>query len=49
MAADLTEAEFSKHVNTKFSARLDAETTVDLELVEVKGYPGHADDQQGNH
>ena len=47
MPADLTEEEFSKHVNTKFRARLDAETTVDLELVEVKGYSGHPGDQQG--
>jgi len=47
MPADLTEKEFSKHVNTKFRAQLDAETTVDLELDEVKGYPGHPGDQQG--
>jgi len=47
MPADLTEAEFSKHVNTKFQVRLDAEAAVDLELVEVKGYPGHPGDQQG--
>jgi len=45
MPADLTEEEFSKHVNTKFRAGLDAEA-VDLELVQVKGYlknPGDAD------
>lgn len=47
MPADLTEKEFSKHVNTKFRARLNAEAEVDLELDEVKGYPGHPGDQQG--
>jgi len=46
MAADLTENEFSKHVNTKFRVMLDVKA-VDLELVEVKGYPGHPGDQQG--
>ena len=46
MAAELTEAEFSKHVNTKFRAALGAEA-VDLELELVKGYPGHPDDQKG--
>jgi hypothetical protein len=46
MAAELTEAEFSKHVNTKFRVMPDAEA-VDLELVEVKGYPGRPEDQQG--
>ena len=47
MAASLTEAEFSKHVNTTFRARLDAEVEVDLELHEVKGYLGRPGDQQG--
>ena len=46
MPAELTEAEFSKHVSTKFRAMVGAEA-VDLELTQVKGYPGHADDQQG--
>ena len=35
----LTEEEFSKHVNTKFRVNVDAPSPVDLELVEVKGYP----------
>src|SRR6266850_1765611 len=47
MAADLTEKEFSKHVNTKFRANIDADAEVDLELMEVKGYSGHPGDQQG--
>lgn len=47
MPSDLTAKEFSKHVNTKFRVRLDAEGAVDLELEEVKGYPGHPGDQQG--
>lgn len=46
MAASLTEKEFSQHVNTKFRAMLEAKA-VDLELVEVKGYAGRPDDQQG--
>ena len=47
MAAELTEKEFSKHVNTKFRAQLDAGVQAELELDEVKGYPGHPGDQQG--
>ncbi len=47
MAASLTEKEFSKHVNTKFRARLEPEVTVDLKLVEVKGYAStHAEQQR---
>ncbi|HVQ40190.1 MAG TPA: hypothetical protein VMS31_21800 [Pyrinomonadaceae bacterium] len=46
MPADLTEAEFSKHVNTKFRVGLDAEA-VDLELVQVKGYMKNPGDQEG--
>lgn len=45
MPADLTEEEFSKHVNTKFHAGLASEA-LELELVQVKGYlknPGDAD------
>lgn len=47
MAAVLTEEEFSKHVNTTFRARLDAEAEVDLELAEVKGYKNKAIEQKG--
>ncbi len=46
MPAELTEAEFSKYVNTKFRVMLDAEM-VELELELVKGYPGHPEDQRG--
>lgn len=35
----LTEEEFSKHVNTKFRLNVDGPSPIDLELVEVKGYP----------
>jgi hypothetical protein len=47
MPAVLTEKEFSKHVNTTFRASLDEGAQADLELDEVKGYPGHPGDQQG--
>ena len=47
MAADLTEEGFSKHVNTMFRAKLDAELVVDLDLVEVKFYMKNPGDQDG--
>lgn len=47
MAADLTEKEFSKHVNTKFQLELDEQTPFELELVEVKGYVAAPTDQAG--
>src|SRR3977135_618140 len=47
MAATLTEEEFSKHVNTKFGVRLDAEKSVELELDEVKGYMSQHHEQSG--
>lgn len=37
--AVLTEEEFSRHVNTKFRVNVDAPSPIELELVEVKGYP----------
>jgi len=46
MPADLTEAEFSKHLNTKFRAGLDADA-VELELTVVKGYSARPGDQEG--
>ena len=46
MPAELTEAEFSKHVNTKFRALIDG-APLELELIQVKGYAGNPDDQQG--
>ena len=45
MSAPLTEAEFSKHVNTKF--RIAGELPVELELREVKGYLSKAHEQTG--
>jgi hypothetical protein len=45
MAVQLTEAEFSKHVNTKF--RVAVEPPVELELTEVKGYLSKAGEQTG--
>ena len=47
MAANLTEAEFSKHVNTKFRVELEGDTSVDLELTEVKGYMSKHNEQTG--
>lgn len=45
MTATLTEAEFSKHVNTKF--RVTGENPIELELTEVKGYLSQANEQSG--
>ena len=45
MAAELTEKEFSKHVNTKF--RIVNEQPIELELTEVKGYLSKPDEQTG--
>jgi hypothetical protein len=45
MSAPLTEAEFSKHVNTKF--RVAVEPTVELELTEVKSYMSREHEQTG--
>lgn len=47
MPVALTEEEFSQHLNTKFRLNLDGEKQVDLELVEVKGYAGEANEQSG--
>jgi hypothetical protein len=41
----VTEAEFSKHVNTKF--RVIVEPPVELELIEVKGYSSQTNEQTG--
>lgn len=45
MSAPLTEAEFSKHVNTTF--RVAVEPPVELELTEVKGYLSKPNEQTG--
>jgi len=36
--ADLTEEEFSRHVNTRFRVVVDFPDPIELELVEVTGY-----------
>ena len=45
MSAQLTEAEFSKHGNTKF--RVAVEPPVELELTEVKGYLSREHEEMG--
>ena len=45
MSSNLTEAEFSKHVNTKF--RVAVEPPIELELTEVKGYLSKENEQTG--
>jgi|SRR5882672_1555718 len=51
MPAELTEAEFSQHVNTKFRIKLDVPALGDrqvyLELVTVTGYAKKAEEQSG--
>jgi len=46
MPADLTEKEFSRHVNTRFQLKLD-DQKLPLELAEVKGYQLHDNEQSG--
>ncbi len=46
MAANLTEAEFSKHVGTSFSTSI-GEREIALKLVEVKGYIPKENEQRG--
>jgi len=46
MPVNLTEAEFSKHVGSKFLLKLEPQA-IDLELVEVKGYLPGPGDQTG--
>ena len=45
MAATLTEAEFSKHLHTKF--RIANPQPIELELTQVKGYLSKAHEQTG--
>ena len=45
MSEPLTEAEFSKHVNTKFRVRGDE--PIELELIQVKGYLSKPDEESG--
>ena len=46
MPATLTEKEFSQHLNSKFQLKL-ADRELQLELVEVKGYPSGPNEQSG--
>jgi hypothetical protein len=46
MPVSLTEAEFSKHVGSKFVLK-PGEQALELELVQVKGYLPHPNDQTG--
>jgi hypothetical protein len=43
----LTEASFTKHLNTVFRVKVVAPRPVELELVEVKGYAAGANEQSG--
>ena len=43
----LTEANFTKYLDTVFRVRVSAPGPVELKLVEVKGYAGGANDQSG--
>ena len=47
MAATLTENEFSQHVNTGFRLNLETPAALELQLVEVKGYPKKAEEHSG--
>lgn len=40
MTTNLTEKEFTRHLNTKFHIDLDGSGDLDLELVEVAGHKG---------
>ena len=44
---ELTEAEFSKHLNTIFSFNIEGGSKFELELVELKSYAGNPGDQDG--
>ena len=46
MPSDLTEENFTRHLNTKFTIR-DTEPPLELELTEVKGYGDRPGEQGG--
>lgn len=46
MSTPLTESEFSKHLNSKFQLEVGAQE-LQLELVKVKGYLPHENEQSG--
>jgi hypothetical protein len=43
----MTEANFTKHLNTVFRVKVSAPRPVELKLVEVKGYASSANDPKG--
>ncbi len=45
--AQLTEKDFSRHLNTRFHINFDNDEKVELELVEVKPYPAIDTELQG--
>lgn len=47
MPAELTEAEFSKHLNTKFHVQSEGDAKIELELDEVKGYLSKHEEVEG--
>lgn len=47
MPAELTEAEFSKHLNTKFHLQSEGDAKVEIELDEVKGYSSKHEEVAG--
>jgi hypothetical protein len=47
MPANLTEEEFSKHLNTKFRFKPDADTEIELELNQVKSYSSRHQEHEG--
>ena len=47
MPAELSEAEFSKHLNTPFRVTLGPDAELDLELIEVKSYANNPGDEDG--
>ena len=46
MAERPTQESFSRHLNTKFSVRLETPQPLELELVEVNGYKGDTGGQR---
>lgn len=46
MPASLAQNEFSKHLNTKFRVKHNHQTVVEVELVEVQGYPSLPEEQR---
>ncbi len=47
MAERLAEEDYAKHLHTKFRVRAESPTEAELELVEVVGYQGGANEEGG--